>query len=241
MTGTLHEQYPGASHDDLGLYFTHTWMKIAGKWAWVRGFDTLDSGERTISYCFADEFDRNLSSPTKKLNEIHPEFLPTGYYNLRGSVVYFTRSTKRQTKKSMCQATFPEESLLSSIINDYTRLWQETSRIRIPSKIATPYDFRYNEGHGIIHEVLTNYTNWYTPFPDAFRSLQKQSLVARAISPDFMLSLGVFGEEPTLWYKEIPVGVALADNIVSVTDELFNQEVLDMFAGNNNVTVKVAK
>lgn len=221
----LSQAFPNASGHDFDLYFKGSWILCSHKTAW-RGWQwkyvrNIEEGRPSV--IALGDTKRAEYVITEK--ELQCDFTPlhSGYYPFRKSAVLLWRKPVQSATKGLNLATI---RLLDPFAasSEYMR---RRERVKVPEWYRPLCDGIHEDRmtEEILGEIL-NDPRGMEQLPDALRILEK-GFVASMLTRGTAVSIGIWSENPTLWFFERPVGEVLSSKRVVVYDKLFVVEVID--------------
>lgn len=185
---------------------TFMWMKITGQ-------------SLPKSVYGVDEFNKRIELPISLIEDFDFSYPPTGAYNFKNSVVFFSRRFSRQWKKGLCNDSVSFENILDKY-KVSPRLFHS-----IEKSFFLPQPFMRSP-----KDVTALFNCAYLSFEDAYRFLKQKKGIARAVSRNFVLSLGANSSDQILWFNEIPIGtVKSARPEIQLSYQEMAKDVLELF------------
>jgi len=143
--------------------------------------------------------------------------IPTqGFYNYKASVVRFHRTTKRQNKKGICQEN-SEFQDFNPVLNKFPRF---------PTSLLKESQFSLS-----VRSLNELFESTKTPLAGAFNQIRDGRALARAITPNICVSLGLRDVKPAVWMGLSYVGRMLDKQTIQIDVPLLAQEVKDQLRG----------
>lgn len=210
------DEYLNLNSDDLNLYFSGTWLQFQANTDvglhLVREF----GGNRQVTVVYQLPSGRLEVSPFKHMRPVF-DLPPVGYYNFKDTAVAVRRRTVRQNKKGICSQTFK----VSAVTDVFPRYGA-----------ALNTDFLMNNTFSWTSREDVNAVFWErvtSSLPDAYRSIHKLRAAARALSPRFYMTVGLFSKSPTLFAGQLAIGEVVSERQINVLNSLLYQETCDFF------------
>ncbi len=225
----LFELFPSASVDDLVLYFNESLVRATIPenksilWYAIKGFRKPhpDSAWLLLLHNFVTKHD---IEPLVENVHILPDFPEEGFYNFRGTVVLTTRRAHRQNCKGVCKRTFALEVPFENVLQ------VPPVNASLVRKMYSPFVYYSNsKDHNWLewcYQVFSKSER--SSYDKALADINKERVIARAISKNFCLSRGFEDAAPSLWFKQHLIGRAVSPKEIIVKNEFFRQEAADV-------------
>ena len=194
--------------EDQEKYYGGTYLK--GMFQEIPQYISLIKfiGENVVKYSVAGS-----SMRADRIDDLGLEFdLPeSGMYNSDNGPFFFYRKPERQTKKGLC--------LHTAVMTMFASLF----RGKAPGGV---FKTGFNWGCGILNNA---FLQWKDPtYEEGLHSIGKRSQIGLALDRNFILTHGLWGKSPTLWFRHVPIGEAEKGRIL-IYSPLFFQEAVDKF------------
>lgn len=185
------------------------------KWNFVESVDAMREKIKVIG--------EDGKQQVLKVGDIRIDFSfpPSGGYNYKNSVLYFSRFHTRQWKKGINSSTYQVQDIFKRFYK-----WPKENSFfmnkELGGDLAEQFSYTPKQASNVFD----------VPFPrfkSAYENVRTHRANSRAISPEIFLSLGAKDSRPLVWYGTVPVGVVLSPNRIEIQLPEFEQELLDSF------------
>lgn len=140
------------------------------------------------------------------LSHLHLEMAPpeVGHYNFKAGSVYYSRTTKRQNKKGICEG--------SATFSPFITFLSQHGGIEWPKEFVSKNRWALTEEN---LPFLFNFKD-YPKKEDVYKDLLQGKFVSRALSHRILLSVGLKDSAPSVWLGKSYIGKLMNPSLVKI-------------------------